>query len=82
MSSPFVSVTKVALDEIVKKHTEASKFGFFMTEAQLNNLVEELVLFLETSRSLKAAGDRLLYDQVDPKNGRKSGAKVERPISR
>ena len=58
--STFVSVARVALDEMVRKHTRPSKFGFFMTEEGLEDMVTELVEFLETSRSLKAAGDKLL----------------------
>lgn len=66
MPSPFTSVTRVALEEMVLEHMKPSKYGYFMTKDDQKKLVEKLVEFLATSRSLKAAGDRLMQQQLSP----------------
>lgn len=60
MPSPFVSVTTIALEEILTKHLEPSKFGYFLSEIEKKHLIDELVHFVETSRNLKSRGDKLL----------------------
>lgn len=58
--NPFQSVTRVAIEEIVKSYCTESKFGSFVTDEDMEKLIDELSKFLETSRNLKAAGDRFL----------------------
>ena len=71
MKSPFEDATKVALEEIILEHTEKSKFGFFLTRESVTDLTEDLFKLFKTSRSLKAAGDRLLQGgAVDTPSGR------------
>lgn len=61
MKSPFEDATKIALEEIIMEHAEKSKFGYFMTRESIVDLTEELFKLFKTSRSLKAAGDRLIH---------------------
>ncbi len=65
MVKPFTSAAKIAIEDMVVRHTQTSKFGYFLTEEGLASLVTDLVEFLETSRSLKAAGDRLLAKSTE-----------------
>lgn len=60
MPGTFENVTKVAIEEIIKSHTSASKFGYIMSEEALMELVSDFFNLLLTSRSLKTAGDRML----------------------
>ena len=64
MPSPFESVARVAIDEIIKKHLVASKYGHFLTDDGLRDLSDELFEFLQTSRNLKTVGDRVLAGQL------------------
>ena len=66
MPNPFHDVTTVAIDEILGKFIEPSKFGYFLTEIDKKQLTEELVRFVETSRNLKERGDKLLADRAQP----------------
>ena len=65
MSSIFGSVAKVALDEIIRKHSKPSKFGYFLTEEDVQELVGDLLEFLQTSRNLRVGGDNLLKKGLD-----------------
>ena len=58
--SPFNSVTRVAIEEMIRAQGPPSKFGLFLSDEEVQSLVTDLVRLLETSRSLKAAGDRYL----------------------
>ena len=64
MPSPFESVARVAIDEIIRKHVVASKYGHFLTDDGFCDLSDELFSFLKTSRDLKSAGDRMLAGQL------------------
>ncbi|MBI2601476.1 MAG: hypothetical protein HYW48_00320 [Deltaproteobacteria bacterium] len=64
MKSPFLSAARVALDDIVRKHAKESKYGYFLTEDHLQNLVGELLDFVEMSRNLRVAGDKLLKSSL------------------
>jgi hypothetical protein len=66
MSSLFGKVAEVAVDELIKKHLTPSKYGFFMTTAQFEELKSEFLVFLETSRNLRVAGDQILKNQTGP----------------
>jgi len=63
MPSPFESVARVAIDEIVKKHLVPSKFGYFLNNENLQALNDEILEFLQTSRTLRDAGDRYIANQ-------------------
>jgi hypothetical protein len=67
MASPFEDVTKVALKEIIESHLQMSKFGYFLSEEDFSHLTEDLFLFLQTSRRIKAAGDRAIAGGQSPK---------------
>ncbi len=56
----FESVTKTAIEEMIRSHTKESKFGFILTAEGFQVLLDDLHNFFLTSRSLKAAGDKLL----------------------
>ncbi len=58
--NPFEGATKAALEEIVKNHTQSTKFGFVLSTESFSELTEDLYAFVCTSRNLKDAGDRIL----------------------
>lgn len=60
MRGLFESVTRVAIEEILKNHTQPSKFGLLVTPESFQELTEDLYNLLVTSRELKSAGDRLV----------------------
>ena len=60
MRSPFESVTRVAIEELVQQHAKSSKFGYVLTPEGYRDLCEDLYGLFVTSRSLKDAGDRFL----------------------
>lgn len=66
MSTPFESVARVAIAEIIRNHAQESKFGLVVTTEQFDSLCDELFDLLNTSRKLKAAGDRFLAAQMTP----------------
>ncbi len=74
-TSPFQSVARVAIEQLLEKHTQPSKFGFFLTQEGFDSLAAELLTLLETSRTLRATGDRFLQGPlpspaVEPRNSR------------
>lgn len=69
MASPFESVTRVAIKEIVSNRANESKFGFVMTHDDLDELCNDLFNLFLTSRNLKAAGDRMIHG-TGPKVGK------------
>jgi len=60
MSSAFEGATRAAIEEIIQSHAQASKFGYVVTHDSMQEIVGDLYALFLTSRSLKAAGDRLL----------------------
>lgn len=66
MSSLFSKVAEVAVDELIRKHLTSSRYGFFMTTDQFDLLKAEVLVFLETSRNLRVAGDQILKNQSAP----------------
>ena len=60
VENPFRSVTRVAIEQIIKSCCSESKYGFFVSGEDMERLVNEMIRFLETSRILKSAGDRIL----------------------
>jgi hypothetical protein len=65
-TSPFQSVARVAIEQLLEKHTQPSKFGFFLTQEGFDTLALELLTLLETSRTLRATGDRFLQGPAAP----------------
>ena len=76
MQGPFESVTRVAIDEIIREHGESSKFGLFFTDEKIKAVVDDMFQLLLTSRTLKSAGDKMLAGGID--TGPPQGA-VSRP---
>ena len=68
MSTPFETATRVAIEEIILERLEASKFGYFVSREGVRDLTNDIFELLKTSRSLKAAGDRMLQSPVPPTN--------------
>jgi hypothetical protein len=60
MSGAFEGATRAAIEEIIQGHAQPSKFGYVLTHDGMQDVVGELYSLLLTSRSLKAAGDRIL----------------------
>lgn len=60
MAGPFEAAAKAAIAELIQTHAQASKFGYVLTHEGCQDLVRDLYELLATSRSLKAAGDRML----------------------
>ncbi len=70
MSKVFETATKVAIREILENHTQASKFGYFLSEDSLSAAADDLFELIATSRTLKEAGDRFLSSQMPPERPR------------
>jgi hypothetical protein len=59
MAGLFESVTRVAIEEIIRNHAQTSKFGYVLTESAFQEMTDDIFNLLLASRELKAAGDRL-----------------------
>lgn len=57
---PFEEATKVAIEEIILKNAQTSKFGYVISQETLQEVTEEIYGLLVTSRTLKNAGDKFL----------------------
>lgn len=64
MPSPFESVTRVAIKEIITGRANESKFGYVMTHEDLQDICDDIFGLIQTSRNLKAAGDRFIHSQA------------------
>lgn len=60
MRGLFESVTRVAIEEILRNHAQPSKFGMILTPEAFQELTDDLYNLLVTSRELKSAGDRII----------------------
>ena len=76
MPTLFRDVAGVAIEEIIRKHVTNSKYGFFLSEDALKELVADMFEFVETSRSLKSAGDRYLADRSVESSEKSAPAKT------
>lgn len=65
MAGAFESATRVAIQEIIRKHGQESKFGMVLSQEGFESVCDDLFELLQTSRSLKAAGDRFIAQQLD-----------------
>ena len=70
MAKVFETATKVAIREILENHAKPGKFGYFLSEDAMNLATAELFDLVETSRSLKSAGDRFLSGSLREEKGR------------
>jgi hypothetical protein len=61
----FEQTSKHAIESILKAGCSEGKFGYFLSEEKLAELVEQLYLFMVMSRKLKSTGDRFLRSAVD-----------------
>ena len=60
MRGAMESVTRMALQEMIAAHANKSRFGYLLSDEGMQDLIDTLYEFFETSRSLKSAGDRML----------------------
>ncbi len=65
MGGIFESVTRVAIEEILRTHTQSSKFGYVLTAESFKELTDDLYNLLVTSRELKSAGDKFVGGPVN-----------------
>ncbi|MEN9835488.1 MAG: hypothetical protein RL011_1681 [Pseudomonadota bacterium] len=79
MSSAFEGATRAAIEEIIQSHAQASKFGYVVTADSMQEIVGDLYALFLTSRSLKAAGDRLLAGGPMALGGSSKSAMSSRP---
>ena len=59
MGDPFTETSRVAIEKIVHKNMTPAKYGYFLSEDQCGQLVEDIVEFLRLSRSLRERGDQI-----------------------
>lgn len=80
----FESVTRVAIEEMIRTHARPSKFGFVLTEEGFIDLSSDLFDLLVTSRNLKAAGDRFIQNKANATapTGRPGASPGRRPGTR
>ena len=64
MAGIFETATRHAIDEILRSHVHESKYGYVITKDGFEELGDEIFRFLQTSRELKAKGDRLLMQDA------------------
>jgi hypothetical protein len=63
VASTFEIATRAAIEEMIAKHGQESKFGLILPRESLRDLVDDVFQLIQTSRDLKAAGDRFLRQQ-------------------
>ena len=60
MGDPFTETSRVAIEKIVHKNMTPAKYGYFLSKSDLDELKQDFLSFIETSRNLRVAGDKLL----------------------
>ncbi len=60
MGGAFEGATRAAIAEIIKNRSQESKFGIILSPEAFEEVVSDLFDLLQTSRTLKATGDRML----------------------
>ena len=78
MRGAMESVTRMALEEMIASHSKESRFGYVLSEDNMRELVDTLYEFFETSRSLKAAGDRMLQQGPQTQGARSTSGRMGR----
>ncbi len=66
MASAFESATRIAIAELIEKHSKESKFGVILTPESVRDLCDDIYNLLMTSRTLKAVGDKVLAGGIAP----------------
>jgi hypothetical protein len=78
MRGAMENVTRMALQEMIIAHTNESRFGYVLSSDGLRELIDTLYEFFETSRSLKAAGDRFIQQGLEAPGARAAQGRVGR----
>ncbi len=63
MSNVFEKSAKFAIEELILKNSQPSKFGQFISEDQMEDLKEDLWALLANSRNMRVAGEKFLAAQ-------------------
>jgi hypothetical protein len=78
MRGAMESVTRMALQEMIVAHSNESRFGYVLSPEGMRELIDTLYEFFETSRSLKAAGDRFIQQGLEAPGARASQGRFGR----
>jgi hypothetical protein len=70
MRGAMENVTRMALQEMIVAHANESRFGYVLSEEGMRELIDTLYEFFETSRNLKAAGDRFIQQGLEAPGAR------------
>jgi hypothetical protein len=70
MAGIFEATARHAIAEIVRTHTQESKYGYVIPKEAFEGLCEEIFRFFKASRDLKDRGDRLLMSGGAPQAAR------------
>ena len=66
MTTPFESVARAALEDMLRNHFHESKYGYILAKDAMDDLVDDLFQFLQTSRTLKNVGDKMMGGMAGP----------------
>lgn len=66
MAGAFEAVTRVAIEELILGRVNEGKFGYVLTREAFHLLKEDIFSLLVTSRTLKAAGDKMMNREPGP----------------
>jgi hypothetical protein len=66
MAGAFEAVTRVAIEELILGRVTEGRFGYVLTKESFGLLRDDIYTLLVTSRSLKAAGDKMLGRDAAP----------------
>jgi hypothetical protein len=78
MAGAFEIATKSAIREIILNSVHESRFGYVLSQDNLDALNDQIFDLILTSRNLKAAGDRMLSQGMAPANGASSRPMLKR----
>ncbi|RYZ49801.1 MAG: hypothetical protein EOP07_23945 [Proteobacteria bacterium] len=78
MAGAFEIATKSAIREIILNSVHESRFGYVLSQDNLDALNDQIFDLILTSRNLKAAGDRMLSQGIPSSNGASRGPTLKR----
>lgn len=78
MAGAFEIATKSAIREIILNSVHESRFGYVLSQDNLEALNDQIFDLILTSRNLKAAGDRMLSQGMAPGPGASSRPMLKR----
>ena len=78
MRGAMERVTRMALQEMIVAHSNESRFGYVLSPEGMRELIYTLYEFFETSRSLKAAGDRFIQQGLEAPGARATSGRFGR----